>query len=70
MSDSVRPHGLEPPRLLCPRNFPGKSTGVGCHFLLLEYLLKMQKKRVTGVWEESGGGMRGEHNPPVITITY
>ena len=20
-------------RLLCPRNFPGKSTGVGCHFL-------------------------------------
>ena len=21
-------------RLLCPWNFPGKSTGVGCHFLL------------------------------------
>ena len=21
-------------RLLCPRDFPGKSTGVGCHFLL------------------------------------
>ena len=20
--------------LLCPRNFPGKNTGVGCHFLL------------------------------------
>ena len=22
------------PRLLCPWDFPGKSTGVGCHFLL------------------------------------
>ena len=23
-----------PSRLLCPWNFPGKNTGVGCHFLL------------------------------------
>ena len=35
MSDSLRPHGLCPARLLCPWNFPGKNTGVGCHFLLL-----------------------------------
>ena len=34
MSDSVRPHGLQPTRLLRPWDFPGKSTGVGCHFLL------------------------------------
>ena len=34
MSDSLRPHGLWPTRLLSPWNFPGKSTGVGCHFLL------------------------------------
>ena len=27
-------HGLQPARLLCPQNFPGKNTGVGCHFLL------------------------------------
>ena len=33
-SDSLRPHGLQPPRLLCPWNSPGKNTGVGCHFLL------------------------------------
>ena len=26
--------GLCPSRLLCPWNFPGKNTGVGCHFLL------------------------------------
>ena len=27
-------HGLSPARLLCPWNYPGKSSGVGCHFLL------------------------------------
>ena len=34
VSDSSRPHGLQPTRLLGPWNFPGKSTGVGCHCLL------------------------------------
>ena len=34
VSDSVRPHGLQPSRLLCPWDSPGKNTGVGCHFLL------------------------------------
>ena len=34
VSDSLRPHGLEPARFLCPWDFPGKNTGVGCHSLL------------------------------------
>ena len=34
VSHSLRPHGLQLTRLLTPSNFPGKSTGVGCHFLL------------------------------------
>ena len=34
VSDSLRPHGLQPPRLLRPLDFPGKNTGAGCHFLL------------------------------------
>ena len=34
VSDSLRPQGLQPTRLLCPWDFPGKSTGVGCHCLL------------------------------------
>ena len=34
VSDSSWPHGLPPTRLLCPWDFPGKSTGVGCHCLL------------------------------------
>ena len=32
--DPSRLHGLRPTRLLCPWDFPGKDTGVGCHFLL------------------------------------
>ena len=31
---SLLPYGLWSLRLLCPRDFPGKNTGVGCHFLL------------------------------------
>ena len=34
MSDSVRPHRRQPPRLPRPWDSPGKNTGVGCHFLL------------------------------------
>ena len=30
----LRPHGLQPTMLLCPWDFPGKNTGVGCHSLL------------------------------------
>ena len=44
MSDSSRPHGLQPTRFLCPWGFPGKSTGVGCHGLLpvSAYLVDIQ----------------------------
>ena len=34
VSNSVRPHRRQPTRLSCPWDSPGKSTGVGCHFLL------------------------------------
>ena len=34
MSDSVWPHRQQPTRLRCPWDFPGKNTGVRCHFLL------------------------------------
>ena len=34
VSESLRPHGLQPTRLLHPWDSPGKSAGVGCHCLL------------------------------------
>ena len=39
VSDSSWPHGLKPTRLLHPWDFPGKSTGVGCHCLLRSWPL-------------------------------
>ena len=34
VSDSLRPRGLQPARLLCPWDIPGKNAGVDCHSLL------------------------------------
>ena len=34
VSNTLQLHGLQPTRLLCPWDSPGKDTGVGCHFLL------------------------------------
>jgi len=34
VSDSLWPCGQQPTRLHRPWDFPGKNTGVGCHFLL------------------------------------
>ena len=34
MSSSLRYHEPQPTPLLCPWNFPGKGTGVDCHFVL------------------------------------
>ena len=28
-------------QVLCPRDFPGKNTGVGCHFLLQHIYVRM-----------------------------
>ena len=34
MSDSLKPHGLQPAWLLCPWDSLGKNAGMGCHSLL------------------------------------
>ena len=34
LCQTLGPHRLWPARLFCPWNFPGKNTGVDCHFLL------------------------------------
>ena len=44
MSDSLRPYGLLPTRLLCPWDSPGKNTRVDCHALLQEIYLTQGSK--------------------------
>ena len=45
VSNSKRPHGLQSTRLLHPWDFPGKSTGVGCHCLLRQYSVAIAKQK-------------------------
>ena len=49
MPDSLRPHGLQPIRLLCLWYFPGKDTGVGCHVLLRLYTLLCSKAHKSAI---------------------
>ena len=54
--DSQRPHGLQPTRLLHPWDFPGKSTGVGCHCLLRKWSLwRSKRSQGTHKWETPSG---------------
>ena len=74
VSDSLQPHGLQPTRLLRPWDFPGKSTGVGCHRLLQRYsrtqklpflgsyLMYLRKKQEVGKIEENELEFR-KHRP-------
>ena len=43
LSGSLRPYGLESPRLLWPDDSPGKNTGVGCHALQWTFLTQELK---------------------------
>ena len=45
------PHGLQPARLLCPWDFPGKNTGVGCHFRLQGIFLTQGSNRHLLHWQ-------------------
>ena len=54
LSDSFRPHRLQPTRLLHPWDFPGKSTGVGCHCLILD-LPKGELYVLFPEWYSPGG---------------
>ena len=51
MSDSLRLHELQPYRLLCPWDSPGKNTGVGCHSLLTGSLQPMGQTWVSHIAE-------------------
>ena len=63
MSDPQRPHGLQPSRFLHLWDFPGKSTGVGCHCLFQTNLLisikqtHRYREQTHGCWGEGMDGL-------------
>ena len=48
----LQPHGREPVKLLCPTDFPGKNTGVGCHFLPQGIFLTQGENPCLLHWQE------------------
>ena len=61
MSDSLRPQGLQPARLLCPWNVSGKNAGVGCRFLL-QGIFSIQGLIPHLLCENSGSGRQMLHH--------
>ena len=57
VSDSLEPRGLQPARFLSPWDFPGKNTGVGCHFLLQKDLPDPRIELKSVVSPELAGGL-------------
>ena len=60
VSNSLRPHGLQPTRLLCPWDFLGKSTGVACLCLLWEQGVETHSNSLAWriSWTEEPGGLQ------------
>ena len=44
MSNSLKPHGLQPTRVLCPQNSPGKNTGLYTDSLLQRTFPTQERK--------------------------
>ena len=64
VSDSLQPHGLQPTRLLCPWDSPGKSTGEGCHFLLHRSFPTQSRTYISC----TGGWILSHWRSPVIKV--
>ena len=65
VSDSLRPHGMQPARLLCPWDFPGNNTGVGCHFLLPGIFLT-QRSNLNFLYWQAGSLLLGHKGRPSL----
>ena len=67
VSDSFRPHGLQPARLLYLWASPGKSTGVGCHAHLQGNLPDPGIKPTSPTWQ--AGSLSLNHwGSPILTL--
>ena len=69
VSDSLQPHGLQPTRLLCPWDFPGKNTGVGCHFLLQGIFLTQGSKSAVSPALAGGFFTTAPPGKPLLTVS-
>ena len=66
-SNSLWPHGLQPTRLLCPWDFPGKNTGISCHFLLQGIFLTQGLKPHLLHWQTGSLPLSYQGSPKALT---
>ena len=65
VSDSLgTPMDCSPPRLLCPRDSPGKNTGVGCHSLPQGILLTQGSNPCFLHWQVEPLPLSHQGSPP------
>ena len=74
-SNSLQPHGLKPARLICPRDSPGKNTGVGCCILILgAFLPQGSNPHLLGLLHWQTGSLPlvplWEAHPATLTPAY
>ena len=67
VSDSLHSCRLQPASLLCPWDFPGKNTGVGCYALLKRIFLTQRLNLSLVAPELQAGSLPLSHreNPPL-----
>ena len=63
VSNSLQHYGLWPARLLCPENFPGKNTGVGCHALLQGIFLTQESNPHLLHWQADALPLSHQRSP-------
>ena len=66
MSDSLRPCGLQPVRLLCPWDSPGKNPRVSCHFLLQRIFLTTGLNLHLLHWQADSLPLNHQGNPIIL----
>ena len=65
----LRRHGLKLARLLCPWDFPGKNTGMGCHSLLRGIFPTPGLKPCLPHWQEGSLPLSHQGSPSVSLIS-
>ena len=65
VSDSFRPHGLQPAGLICPWDFPSNNTGVGCHFFLQGIFWTQRSNLCLLNWQEDSLRLSHQGSPPL-----
>ena len=70
LSDSCDLMDCSSPRLLCPWDFPGNNTGVGCHFLLLGIFLTQGSNLCLLLWQVEDSLLLSHLGSPPLHILF